>query len=169
MLYRLFIQNAHAPDDGSYISNDEELNHVDRDNAGQFTRKEVLSTLDYIIQHVDALSTFRIEPIINDCDDTLVLALTNRLMSSQHITIGIDMRDNATECYGAVRLDNGQVLNMDGGSVDAVRKYLTDRKCISIDPDGNLGEEANVYILNDDGCESYCTSPDDFNRFFNLN
>ena len=51
--------------------------------------------------------------------------------------------------FGAVVLSNGKVVDLDGSKkswdklVAAVKKDL---HVTSIDPDGNLGKEANVYV-----------------------
>ena len=58
---KLAVMNFGSPN-FVWLANDEELNTVDKADAGDFTTSEILETMWYIRNHVDANSVFQIDP-----------------------------------------------------------------------------------------------------------
>lgn len=51
-----------------------------------------------------------------------------------------------TAVFGGVTLSGGQTLFFDGESLEEARRQIKGRKIVSVDPEKNLGEEANVLV-----------------------
>lgn len=60
--FSLQVKNNCSHDAWQWLANDDELNHVDQKDAGVFTARELVNTIDYIVQYVDADVKFRIIP-----------------------------------------------------------------------------------------------------------
>ena len=62
--YKLEVNNCHSNDEWWFLANDEELNHVPPADAGVFTAKQIISTIDYIYLYGDTDSQFRVHPVL---------------------------------------------------------------------------------------------------------